>query len=205
MFYAGYDKINDILGAKLPLTNAEKTNVAINTYAKEKGLKVEKSNHSRGGITESVSLQRTNNMGITNVPIVESRFFGTATNVEDYLKQIRENGYDTTTVKQATHQADPVGRPPIILGGNSATGGDCWWCYSHSSYYGEVPEEFLKHTDNTPKLDENGEKIKNPEYEKYTQIWGEPKTDTDGKPINSSLPKEVILENNKIKFKGGKE
>ncbi|MDG6881138.1 Uncharacterised protein [Phocoenobacter uteri] len=89
-----------------------------------------------------MSLQRTNNVGITNVPIVESRFFGTATNVEDYLKQVGKNGYDTI-VKQATHKADFVGRPPLILGGNPATGGDCWWCYSHSSYYGEVSEPII--------------------------------------------------------------
>ncbi len=181
--------------------SAEKANVNINAHAKEKGLKVEKSNHSRGGLTESVSLQRTNNIDIKNVPIVESRFFGTATNVEDYLKQIRKNGY-TTVVKQATHKADFVGRPPLILGGNPATGGDCWFCYSHSSYYGGVPEEFLKDKNNEYILDKNRKKIKNPEYKEYTDKWGEP---TEDNKSNLSLPKEVILdENDNIQFKGEK-
>ncbi len=123
------------------------------------------------------------------------RFFGTATNVEDYLKQIRKNGY-TTVVKQATHKADFVGRPPLILGGNPATGGDCWFCYSHSSYYGEIPEEFLK-DDKGKEIVINGEKIKNPEYKEYIEKWGEP----DENKTNNSLPKEVILENGKIKFR----
>ncbi|MDG6881141.1 hypothetical protein A6A21_01070 [Phocoenobacter uteri] len=191
--YAGYDKVNDQLGAALPITNAEKTNVAINHYAKGRGLKLEKSNHSRGGLTESVSLQRTNNVGITNVPIVESRFFGTATNVEDYLKQVGKNGYETT-VKQATHKADFVGRP---LGFNPATGGDCWWCYSHSSYYGEVPEKKIEN--------DRKEKINNPEYERYIKIWGKPTIGKNGNPVNLSLPKEVIGDkNDSIKFKGDK-
>ena len=201
LMYAGYDKLNDQLGAILPITNAEKANVAINSYAKDNGIKLEKSNHSRGGLTESVSLQRTNNNGIKGVPIVESRFFGTAANVEDYIKQTKENGYETT-VKQATHKADFVGRPPLILGGNPATGGDCWLCYSHSGYYGEVPSEYLKNADDTYRLDSNGKEIENPEYEKYVDKWGEVEKDKNGNFINLSLPKEVILENGKINFKG---
>lgn len=158
-------------------------------------------------------LQRTNNIDIKNVPIVESRFFGTATNVEDYLKQIRENGYNTT-VKQATHHTDFVGRTPLllgrtkyILGGNEPTGGieDKWFLYSHSSYYGEVPDKFLRNPDNTPKLDKHGEKRTNPEYEDYVKKWGKPKKDDNGNWINQSLPKEVILDkNDRIKFKGEK-
>ncbi len=43
--------------------------------------------------------------------------------------------------------------------------------------------------------------LKNPEYEKCTQIWGEPEADTDGKPVNESAPKEVRLdENGKVYF-----
>ena len=88
------------------------------------------------------------------------------------------------------------------MGGNPATGGDCWLCYSHSSYYGEVPSEYLKNADDTYRLDSNGKEIENPEYEKYVDKWGEVEKDKNGNFINLSLPKEVNLENGKINFKG---
>ena len=209
-FYAAYDKLNDKMGGIMPLTKAEKTNVFLNQYAKNHGIKMESSNHSRGGITESVSLQYTNNqLNIKGIPLEKVRFYGTATNVADYISQTEKNGYVDedgiqTTVSSAVHNADFVGRPPFILGGNPPTGGDCIKCYAHSSYYAWVPQEYLQDASGVDITDANGQKIKNPEYQKYTNIWGEPPKDQYGnlvkdqygKPFNASAPKITIYDKN---------
>lgn len=54
------------------------------------------------------------------------------------------------------HKADFVGRPPIILGGNPETGGECFKCYSHSSYYAEVPTQYLMDSTRTNYVDKRG-------------------------------------------------
>lgn len=67
-----------------------------------------------------------------------------------------------------------------VVGSNDTTSGACWPCYSHSSYYAEVPDKTI--------IDSNGNKIKNPAYEDFVKKWGEvnPKN-----PTNPSLPKLV--------------
>ncbi len=88
--------------------------------------------------------------------IRQSRFYGTAINVQDYADQLAKNGYTYVGIDKdgnevvyqsgaysAVQKADFVGRPPIILGGNPATGGECWACYSHSSYFAEIPSQYL--------------------------------------------------------------
>lgn len=57
-----------------------------------------------------------------------------------------------------------------LTGFNDTTGGACWLCYSHSSYYAEVPDP----------------KSQREEYEIFIKIWGEP-----SKYGNPSLPKLV--------------
>ena len=60
-----------------------------------------------------------------------------APNVQDYADQLAKNGYTYVGIDKdgnevvyqsgaysAVHKADFVGRPPIILGGNPATGGE---------------------------------------------------------------------------------
>ncbi|BFU59172.1 MULTISPECIES: hypothetical protein [Rodentibacter] len=90
LFYASYDKLNETIRAKLPLTYAERTNVLLNKYAAIKGLTLEKSNHSRGSLTESVSLQYTNNHFKDKngkpipIPLEKVRFVGAAANAERY-------------------------------------------------------------------------------------------------------------------------
>ncbi|TCP94918.1 filamentous hemagglutinin [Cricetibacter osteomyelitidis] len=204
LFYASYDKLNETIGAKLPLTYAERTNMLLNKYAAIKGLTLEKSNHSRGSLTESVSLQYTNNHFKDKngkpipIPLEKVRFVGAAANAERYYGVLENNGYVnkngvSTTFGQASHNQDFVALPPVILGGNTVTGGACGkLCYSHSGYYGKVPDEFLKGDNNQPLLDQNGKKIKNLEYKEYVELWGEPKKDQNGNLINVSAPNILI-------------
>lgn len=108
--------------------------------------------------------------GEAHIPILQSRFYGTATNVQAYANQLRRNGYsyqdkDGNTYQSgaysAVHKADAVGNKwGLGLGGsNDTTGGACWLCYSHSSYYGEVPDPIL-HKE---------------AYKEFERIWGKPK------------------------------
>ena len=53
-------------------------------------------------------------------------------------------------------------------------------CYSHSSYFAEVPNKTV--------TDSNDNIIKNPAYKDFSEKWGE--IDLK-KPINSSLPKLI--------------
>ena len=202
LMYAGYDKFNDTLGGRLPLTNSEKLNQDIYLDAMEKGLQIDTSNHSRGGLTGSVALKDlNNNQNITNIPIRQSRFYGTATNVQDYADQLAKNGYTYVGIDKegnevvyqsgaysAVHKADFVGRPPIILGGNPATGGECWACYSHSSYFAEIPSEFLmnsqgQYINNAGRVVTERQKVSNPLYTDFTDKWGIPIEN-----INPSIP-----------------
>ena len=188
LLYAAYDKTNDLL--------------------------LDLSNHSRGGLTASVAIQNANRNGLANIPVRESRFFGTATNVQDYKKHMTENngGYsykdktehwqnsDGTVVKSAVHYTDFVGRTPLIglrskyiVGGNEPTGGveNTWFTYSHSSYFGEVPEDYLvndkgQFIDKKGNVVEEKNKVKNDYLEEFNQKWI-PAIDN----TNPSLPKVV--------------
>ncbi|QPB43226.1 hypothetical protein [Rodentibacter haemolyticus] len=73
------------------------------------------------------------------------------------------------------------------------TGGACGeLCYSHSGYYGKVPDEFLKGDNNQPLLDQNGKEIENQEYKDYVRLWGKPQKDQNGNLINTSAPNILI-------------
>jgi filamentous hemagglutinin len=203
LIYAAYDKNNDLLGGRLPLTNAEKTNIELYRNAKDSGYLLDISNHSRGGLTASVAIQNANRNGLTKVPLNKVRFYGTATNVQDYSNWLIENNKfinpetgNSTGVYSAVHQADFVGRPPLILGGNPSTGGNCWLCYSHSSYSSEIPSEYLVNN-NGQFIDKNGvvipkeKSVKNEYYEEYSKKWG------DSNSHNLSLP--LLVPSNKSK------
>jgi filamentous hemagglutinin len=194
LLYAGYDKTNDLLGGRLPLISAEKANIEIYKYALGNNYLLDLSNHSRGGLTASVAIQNANRNGIIGIPLNQVRFYGTATNVQDYSdwliennKFINPNTGNSTGVYAATHQADFVGRPPLILGGNASTGGNCWLCYSHSSYSAEIPSQFLVN-EKGQFIDKNGvavskeEAVKNEYYTEYLKKWG------NSKNQNLSLP-----------------
>ena len=164
--------------------------------------------HRGGGLTASVALQYANRNGLTNIPIRESRFFGTATNVQSYKNNLVENngGYiykdkngnwqssDGTEVKSAVHKADFVGNKWNlgITGFNNTTGGACLFCYSHSSYYAEIPSVALVN-DNGDPINLKGEVVskanqaKNKYFLDFDKIWG----DTNR---NLSLPKSVNIQ-----------
>ncbi|QLB12868.1 hypothetical protein EV697_1086 [Bisgaardia hudsonensis] len=211
-----YDKTNDLVGGRLPLTSAEKMNIKIYDYAKQNNYQLDLSNHSRGGITASVALQRANREGLIGIPIRQSRFFGTATHVQDYADQLAKvnkytytvNNEDGTTSQQdsqallAVHYTDFVGRTPLlglrskyIVGGNKPTGGveDKWFLYSHSSYFGKVPEEYLKDEEGY-NIDQNGNRVskavENPYLEDFDEKW-----DPKGIKDNPSLP--ILIKPNK--------
>ena len=216
LLYAAYDKTNDLLGGRLPLTTAEKANVKLYQYAKDNKYQIDLSNHSRGGLTASVALQYANRNGLTNIPIRESRFYGTATHVQDYANQLAnvngsyryldKNNQEKTsngTVKSAVHYTDFVGRTPLIalrskyiVGGNEPTGGveNTWFTYSHSSYFAEIPSEDLIN-EKGDYIDEKGYKVeeKNRVANKYRDEFNE-KWQPQKNNLNPSLPKIVTPE-----------
>lgn len=203
LLYAAYDKNNDLLGGRLPLTNAEKTNIELYKYAKDQGYLLDLNNHGRGGLTASVAIQNANRNGVTEIPLNQVRFYGTATNVQDYSdwlstnnKFVIPNSTNSTGVYSAVHQADFVGRPPLILGGNPSSGGTCWLCYSHSSYSAEIPSQFLVNNNgefinNKGEVVSKNEPFQNKYYTDYLKIWG------NSNSQNLSLPK--LVPSNKTK------
>ncbi|MDG6894663.1 hemagglutinin repeat-containing protein [Volucribacter amazonae] len=183
LMYAAYDKLNDkYLWGALPLTNSQKLNQDLYRESKQLGYKIDLNNHSRGGLTASIALQDINIWKQEkDIPIRKARFYGTATNVESYANQLQRNGYsyqnEKTTYQSgaysAVHESDFVGNKWLLglVGNNNTTGGNCLFCYSHSSYYAEIP-------------DPNLQKEK---YNDFISIWGTPLYPND----NPSLPKLV--------------
>ena len=197
LMYVGYDQLNNkVFQGYLPKTNSEKLNQDIYREVQKmgNGWSVDTSNHSRGGITASVSLKDWVNNHKQNgiAPIRKARFYGTATNVKnDYADVLQKNGYTYTGADgkiynsgaySIVHDKDFVGNKwiPFLLGTNDTTQGACKGsCYSHSSYFAEVPKAGTK------------------EFDDYVKIWGEVEYDAQGKPINKSKP--ILVEPNKTK------
>ena len=139
-------------GSHLTLTGAELANQELYKSAKYNDYLFDVSSHSRGGLTASNALQDlNNNQGIVGLPINQSRFYGSATNVQDYANQLVTNG--SGQAYSSVHQTDFVGRTPWLLGrtkyvvgGNEVTGGvgiTPKYFYSHSSYRYEMPPETI--------------------------------------------------------------
>ncbi|HDR1187018.1 TPA: hypothetical protein QB656_002121, partial [Pasteurella multocida] len=186
----------------LPLSNAQKLNQDLYIQAMNQGYQLDLSNHSRGGLTASIALKDINTWkGVKHVPIRKSRFYGTATNVSDYAEQLKFNGYRyadkdgnvyESSAYSAVHKADAIGNKWNLglMGFNESTGGTCWICYSHSSYYAEIPNEFII---------KNGIKERNLQYDEFTEKWGTPiKGNNPSIPIlvkpNISNNKEMLDE-----------
>ncbi|XDZ50095.1 hemagglutinin repeat-containing protein [Neisseriaceae bacterium CLB008] len=170
LMYAAYDKVNNLTGAKfLPLTNSQQANLDLLQWAQINQYVIDTSNHSRGGLTASISSQAFINKGYGVLPINQARFYGTATNVQDYANLLAKNG--SGQAYSAVHETDFVGRSPLIAlrskyvtGGNPPTGGIYQpWFYSHSSYFYEMPPE---------KIIINGKIQENPLYKEYISAWG---------------------------------
>ncbi|HHS0789909.1 TPA: hemagglutinin repeat-containing protein [Neisseria meningitidis] len=208
LMYVGYDQLNNkVFQGYLPKTNSEKLNQDIyrEVQKMDNGWSVDTSNHSRGGITASVSLKDWVNNKEQNgiAPIRKARFYGTATNVKnDYADVLQKNGYTYTGADGKTynsgaysivHDKDFVGNKwiPFLLGTNNTTQGACkGLCYSHSSYFAEVPEQYQRDENGNIKM-ENGKPVETENWEDYTKKWGIPKTGADGKYINHAIPKLV--------------
>lgn len=193
LLYAAYDKTNDLLGGRLPLTTAEKANLKLYDYAKQHNYSLDVSNHSRGGLTASVALQKANRAGLTDIPIRESRFFGTATNVKDYVSYLKENN-PNSVVKSAVHKSDFVGNKWNLglMGFNETTGGNCIFCYSHSSYFAEKPNKFLIN-DQGRYIDLKGNVVDSAIGNNYLKDF-EDKWNPKDKNSNPSLP--IIIKSN---------
>jgi filamentous hemagglutinin len=198
--YAFYDKMNDLIGGRLPLTNSEKANIILYQYAKDNGYEIDLSNHSRGGMTASVALQNANRNGLTGIPIREARFYGTATHVPWYANQLVTNGYEGSRAYSAVHYTDFVGRSPAAffrspytIGGNAPTGGveNKPFMYSHSSYFREEPVRYLV-DEKGRNIDANGNltgdrKVNNPYKKEFDEKWTEGPNHNLNKD-NPSLP-----------------
>ena len=173
ILYAGYDKLNDILlGSSLlpfnlPLTSAQKANIELNQYADREGYKIDSNNHSRGGLTRSVSDKYSVKHNLP-LPYNDVQFFGSAANVDDYKDYMNEYNRKDFNISAATHYTDYVGRTPLaamrskyVVGGNEPTGGveDKWFLYSHSSYFAEKPTPYLVN-EHGFYMDKNGDLIR---------------------------------------------
>jgi len=142
-------------------------------------------------MTESVSFQYLNNiLGITDIPINQSRFYDTATNVQDYANQLVINGQGEAY--SAVHATDFVGRTPLLLfrskyivGGNEPTGGydTNSFFYSHASYYYEMPPQYVFDS-------VKNEYVKNPEYNKFVEAWGDKPTASQPTEIKPTITKD---------------
>ncbi|MDF7676898.1 hemagglutinin repeat-containing protein, partial [Neisseriaceae bacterium ESL0693] len=188
LLYAGYDKVNDLMGGWLPLTSAEKTNQAIFAYAKDNNYLLNINSHSRGGMTTSVAMQDANSNGLIYVPVNNAQFYGTATNVDRFREQLENvNKFEGSTVTSAVHYTDfvgrspwLVGRSPLVVGGNAPTGGveNHPFMYSHSGYFAEKPTNYLM-DEQGHLIDKYGNRVQqkqdNPYLDEFNEKWNEGK------------------------------
>ena len=201
--YAFYDKLNEWLGGRLPLTNAEKTNAELKMLAKKTNTLIDTNDHSRGSMTEKVSLAYLQNvLGITGIPIEKTKFLGPAAHAPGYFKMLSKNGYVdeygiSSSFFMGNHNTDFVGR---LVGLNPATAGECKGnplgaCYSHSSYNGAYylepnltdpfgQEYFDKKTDKP---------IPNPEFQKIEDTVVKPQKDENGLYLNPTLAQAYVI------------
>ncbi|SUU37203.1 Uncharacterised protein [Actinobacillus seminis] len=93
------------------------------------------------------------------------------------------------------HDKDFVGNKwiPFLLGTNDTTKGNCGiFCYSHSSYFAEVPEQHQRDKNGEYILDKNNNKIETEDWKDYKGKWGKPtEKDENGKYINKYIPKLI--------------
>ena len=116
---------------------------------------------------------------------------------------LQKNGYTYTGADGKTynsgsysivHDKDFVGNKwiPFLLGTNNTTQGACkGLCYSHSSYFAEVPEQYQRDASGEYVI-RDGQKVETEAWKDYKSIWGEPtEKDENGKYINKYIPKLI--------------
>ncbi|MCW5299321.1 filamentous hemagglutinin N-terminal domain-containing protein [Herbaspirillum lusitanum] len=139
VLYAGWDKLNEILGAALPISNASKANIDIREQAKMQGGVVIEVDHSRGSLTSSNAVAEQLNRGTTDVAIGSVTFNGAAANADRMADRVNQATSGRGVVYQSTHKNDPVG---TMIGGNAPTGGNTSsFPDSHGAYTGYLPPE----------------------------------------------------------------
>ena len=123
----------------------------------------------------------------------------------EYADVLQKNGYiyqgaDGQTYNSGAysivHKMDFVGNKwiPFLLGNNETSPyNNCKGvCYSHSSYFAEVPEQYQRDKNGEYILDKNNNKLVTEDWKDYKGKWGVPKMGNDGKYINHAVPKLVV-------------
>jgi filamentous hemagglutinin len=132
IIYAGVDKLNEIAGAALPISNASQANIDVRNAAQAQGGQVMEVDHSRGSLTSSNATAEQINQGKTNVTIDTVTFNGAAANAHRMADRVNTVTGGAGTVQQATHKDDKIG---TFIGGNAKTGGrDASTGAAHTNY-----------------------------------------------------------------------
>ncbi|WP_346309120.1 hypothetical protein, partial [Limnohabitans sp.] len=138
IIYAGIDKLNEMTGAVLPISNASEANIDVRNTAKEQGGKVVEVNHSRGSLTSSNATAEQINQGERNTPIDSVTFNGAAANAQRMSDRVDAVTGGKGAVQQSTHKDDKIG---TFIGGNAPTGGrDASIGAAHTNYGPGVPQ-----------------------------------------------------------------
>jgi filamentous hemagglutinin len=169
LFYAGYDKINEIMGGAMPISNASEVNQSILQTAATQNGTMDSVNHSRGGLTFANAVGDLNQQGVTDAPIGSVQFNGSAANAQRTANIVDTVSGGQGTVSYSTHATDLV---PRIVGGNPATGGNPNFSFpkSHSSYTGYLPPEMV--------MSDEGVLVANPDRLFTDAAWGNGNTST---------------------------
>jgi filamentous hemagglutinin len=109
IIYAGVDKLNEIAGAALPISNASQANIDVRNAAQAQGGQVVEVAHSRGSLTSSNATAEQINQGKTNATIDTVTFNGAAANAQRMADRVNTVTGGAGTVQQATHKDDKIG------------------------------------------------------------------------------------------------
>ncbi len=155
---AGWDKLNEVMKAALPISNASQANIDIRNTTKTQGGVVDSFGNSRGSLTDSIATSEQVNQGVQNAAIGTITFNGAAANAQRMANQVNIATSGTGVVQQATHKDDLIS---TVIGGNTATGGvDASFVDAHTSYTGSLQPKSLPN-----------DKL-NPTREKTDKVWG---------------------------------
>jgi filamentous hemagglutinin len=160
---AGWDKLNEVTGAALPISNASETNIDLRNQVKVQGGTVIEVDHSRGSLTSSIATVEQIKRGTTQAVIGSVTFNGGAANAQRMADRVDTVTGGTGQIFEATHPNDWVGN---TIGGNATQPGNpVSFGDAHSLYTGFLPPEKLQNS-NEP----------NPMRVLTNEAWGEGKT-----------------------------
>jgi filamentous hemagglutinin len=129
---AAWDKLNEVSGGALPISNASQANIYVRNAVQSQGGVVVEVDHSRGSLTSANATAEQVNQGVTNAAIGGVTFNGAAANAQRMADQVNTATGGAGVVQQATHKDDTVG---TFVGGNAPTGGqDASMGAAHTNY-----------------------------------------------------------------------